>query len=311
MSVSSPTLAQQITQLELKRTVLRGLLQLVLTLEQLRQAIEAVMLSGASPMQLSLSDLRSIEVIRQRVAGHSNEQLRMAIESLDQLAADALQEVSLQALALADQPHASVAALAAFDPRVNMFNRNARTAIALRALLARRGELLPPARLNLPQEAIHARLQQVEAHEQRVRERVAQHILGMDEDLARMLANPACTTQQAAVFEAMRGSLADNLKHVRSGLCLSDLPMPIDTIDFEADVDADADADAHASGDTALLASLLAPGEAAGPVIAADQVSPAVAPAGSGRLFSRLKRWLNTPSHVAWRDLPDERDKPD
>ena len=300
---ASPTLVQQVAQLELKRTVLRGLLQLVLTLEQLRHAIEAVMLSGASPMQLSLSDLRSIEVIRQRVAGHSNEQLRLAIESLDQLVADALQEVSRLALALADQPHASVAALEAFDPRVNMFNRNARTAIALRALLAKRGELLPPARLNLPQEAIHARLQQVEVHEQRVRERVARHIHGMGEDLARMLANPACTAQQAAVFQAMRTSLADNLKHVRSGLSLSDLPMPIDTIDFEADVDADP----SASGD----AEQPVPGAAAGQVIAPGEVSPGVAPAASGRLLSRLKRWLNTPSHVSWRDLPDERDKHD
>lgn len=298
----SMSITQQVSILELKRSVLRGLVELVISIERLRQSIEAVMLSGANPEQLSAAELQSVEVIRQRVASHSDDELRSAIDSLDLLVNDTLQELSKLALQLADDPTANSVELEAFHPRVNMFNRNARTAIALRALLAQRGVVLPAMVFSLPQEAISERLHKVEQREQQVRRKVEHHIESMHQDIAALLQNPACPAAQQTIFLAMQQSLADNLAHIRAGLSLTDLPMPIEEIEEESQVFTPSASRepvqaAHATSE---------PPATSAPATSAPAQNPSAAkPAG---LVPRMRSWLNSPWNSSWKTGGKPRD---
>lgn len=291
----SMSITQQISALQMKRGILRSLVNLVISLEQLRVAVEAVMLSGGDPQQLSAAELHSIDVIRQRVAQHSNEELQSAIDSLDRLVNDTLQELTRLAIELADDPRINPVELEAFHPRVNMFNRNARTSIALRALLAQRGIHLPAIVFNLPQEAISERLQKIEAREQQVRHKVEAHVEGMLQDITALLQNPSCAPSQQSIFLAMQQSLAENLAHIRAGLSLTDLPIPIDEIEAENEVFTPSASTEKAQ-----------PREVAGqPPANAVQATPQATADGSSAtppgLIPRVRQWLNSPWNSSWK----------
>jgi hypothetical protein len=286
---------QQVSSLEMKRNILRGLVDLVISLERLRASVEAVMLSGGNPAQLSTAELHSIEVIRQRVASHSNDELRSAIDSLDRLVNDSLQELIKLAIQLADDSQANPAELEAFHPRVNMFNRNARTSIALRALLAQRGVNLPVIIFSLPQEAISERLQTIEAREQQVRHKVEEHVEGMQEDISVLLRNPACPPAQHAIFLTMQQSLAENLAHIRAGLSLADLPMPIDDIEEDNQV-------FTPSASTEKAQPRKVTNEPTTPSTETSSQQPAeVSPVATPGLIPRVRNWLNSPWNSSWK----------
>ena len=117
-----------------------------------------------------------MEVVRQRVRNLSDAELRAAVFNLDGLVSDSLLNLSRLALQLVDDPQVRVDQLDAIHPQVNTFNRNARTAIALRALLAKRGEVVAALQLPLPRLAIQQRLRQVDAREQEIRQQVCIHV---------------------------------------------------------------------------------------------------------------------------------------
>ena len=289
------SITQQISSLEMKRGILRGLVDLVISLEQLRASIGAVMLCGGNPDQLSTAELHSIEVIRQRVATHSNEELCSAIDSLDRLVNDTLQELIKLAMQLADDPQANPAELEAFHPRVNMFNRNARTSIALRALLAQRGVALPVMVFSLPQEAISERLQKIEAREQQVRHKVEEHVEGMQQDITALLQNPSCPPAQHAIFLAMQQSLAENLAHIRAGLSLADLPMPIDDIEAESQVfTPSASTEKVQPREVTTEATPISPHPAPQHPAQAGQ-------AETSGLIPRMRNWLHSPWNSSWK----------
>ena len=279
MSAAS-SLAAQIALIEKKRAVLLGLTQLVISLERLHSSLEAVLLLGGSRLQLSTSELRSVEVVRQRVRNLSDAELRAAVFNLDGLVSDSLLNLSRLALQLVDDPQVRVDQLDAIHPQVNTFNRNARTAIALRALLAKRGEVVAALQLPLPRLAIQQRLRQVDAREQEIRQQVCIHVTGMRSDIAQLLANPACSAAQHEVYQALDQSLAENLAHIEAGLSLSELPVAIEDIEVEEDVPARGD-------DTREAEAPAEPG--ALPEVPA---SPGKSEAG---LLPRVRDWLNAP----------------
>ena len=278
MSAAS-SLAAQIALIEKKRAVLLGLTQLVISLERLHTSLEAVLLLGGSRLQLSTAELRSVEVIRQRVRNLSDAELRAAVFNLDGLVSDSLLNLSRLALQLVDDPQVRLDQLESIHPQVNTFNRNARTAIALRALLAKRGEVVAALHLPLPRLAIQQRLQQVDAREQVIRQQVCSHVAGMRGDVAQLLANPACSAAQRAMYEVLDQSLAENLAHIQAGLSLSELPVAIEDIEV-------AEA-APARSEDSRAAEL-----PAAPVPLETHEAPLKEDAG---LLPRVRDWLNAP----------------
>lgn len=280
MSAAS-SLAAQIALIEKKRAVLLGLTQLVISLERLHASLEAVLLLGGNRQQLTEAELRSVEIIRQRVASLSDSELRAAVLNLDGLVSDSLLNLSRLALQLVDDPLVRLDQLESIHPQVNTFNRNARTAIALRALLAKRGEVVAALHLPLPRLAIQQRLQQVDAREQVIRQRVVEHINEMRCDIAQVLNNPECSSAQRTMYEVLDQSLADNLAHIQAGLSLSELPVMIEDIEV---VEADHMAVQESQ-----------------PVDVPD--APKLTPdAGSPGLVRRVRDWLNAPwNSGSWR----------
>lgn len=278
MSAAS-SLAAQIALIEKKRAVLLGLTQLVISLERLHTSLEAVLLLGGSRLQLSTAELRSVEVIRQRVRNLSDAELRAAVFNLDGLVSDSLLNLSRLALQLVDDPQVRLDQLESIHPQVNTFNRNARTAIALRALLAKRGEVVAALHLPLPRLAIQQRLQQVDAREQVIRQQVCSHITGMRDDVAQLLANPACSATQRAMYQALDQSLAENLAHIQAGLSLSELPVAIEDIEV-------AEAAPVRSEDSR---------EAALPAAPVPSETNEVPEKEGAGLLPRVRDWLNAP----------------
>lgn len=278
MSAAS-SLAAQIALIEKKRAVLLGLTQLVISLERLHASLEAVLLLGGNRQQLSEAELRSVEVIRQRVSNLSDAELRAAVFNLDGLVSDSLLNLSRLALQLVDDPQVRLDQLESIHPQVNTFNRNARTAIALRALLAKRGEVVVALHLPLPRLAIQQRLQQVDAREQVIRQQVCSHITGMRADVAQLLTHPACSDAQRAMYQALDQSLAENLAHIQAGHSLSELPVAIENIE----VAETAPVRNEDSREAALPAA---------PVPPVTREAPLKEEAG---LLPRVRDWLNAP----------------
>lgn len=293
---SSLAFSQQVALLEKKRAVLLGLLRLTETLQQLRVALTSVLqLGGAAGAAPSDSDLRAFEVIRQRVADLSSAELRQAIEQLDGKVRDSLAQISTMALQLVDDARASLSDLELIHPRVNGFNRFARTNIAMRVLLEQRGESLPALQFELPREAIAQRLARVEEKEQGICRALVAHIQDMRGDLALMLGNPHCAESQTQFYQVLDQALAANLAHIEAGLSLSELPMPIESIEVEGGGSVE-----HADSPVAEPVGT-AEAETAASASPLPDVAPDPLPASG--LLGRLRRWLSSPVEVRWRDL--------
>ena len=282
--------AQQVALLEKKRAVLSGLTQLIISLEQLRAGLEAVLLLGGNAMALSTQELRSIEVVRQRVISLSDEALHKAVNQLDRQVSGELEQLIAISVQLADDLRIEVAQLSALNQQANTFNRNARTLIAMRVLLGKRGEPLQPLQFPLPKSAIEQRLQQVDAHEQSVRQQAVEHIEGMRADISLMLSNPACSEAQQATFSELNQALTDNLQHIQAGLSLTELPMPIDDIEV---------------GGSTTSKPTQAPAAEQIAVPAEPELSDATAAepsvASKPGVLRRLGRWLNSPLNEDWK----------
>jgi len=289
--------SQQVLLLEKKRAVLQGLVQLTGALEQLRSGLQAMLqLGGGGQAQLSLGDMRAFETIRARVAALSDGELRASINALDQRVQQSLEQMCQLALQLVDDARTSVPDLEQIQPRVNEFNRFARTAIAMRVLLERRGQAIAPLQLPLPQREIEQRLRKVSEKEQGMTQALVSHIQDMRSDLAQMLENPACSASQQQFYQVLDQALAANLSHIEAGLSLSELPMPIDSIEV---------GEQPQRGETPAQPELEPEPESesepepAGPVLA-DAPAPTHEPLG---FVPRLKAWLHSPWHVGWKDV--------
>lgn len=287
--------AQQVLLLEKKRAVLQGLIHLSEALELLRSGLQAMLqLGGGGQAQVSLRDMRAFETIRTRVAQLSDGELRNSIHALDQRVLQSLAHMCQLALQLVDDARTSALDLEQIQPRVNEFNRFARTAIAMRILLERRGQFIEPLQLPLPQHEIEQRLVSVTEKEQGMTQALVSHIQDMRSDLALMLGNPACSASQQQFYQVLDQALEANLNHIEAGLSLAELPMPIDSIEVgEQQVTAEPGAEPEPEAEPGLEPETAAPG-------ASESQSQASAPIG---FVPRLKAWLHSPWHVGWKDV--------
>ncbi len=290
---ASLSLAQQIALLEKKRAVLSGLMQLIISLEQLRAGLEAVLLLGGNAAALSAQEQRSLEVIRQRVSNLEDHALRLAVQQLDKQVSGELEQLITLSLSLADDLRLDMSQLSQLNQHANSFNRNARTLIAMRALLNQRGEVLPPLQFPLPKAEIAQRLQQFDNHEQQVRQQAVEHIEGMRTDISVMLANPACSEAQQQTFTALNQALSDNLQHIREGRSLTELPMPID--DFEV---SGGTQKTPAPQPAAVEEAPAASAEIVTDTAPEDSPNAEISPPG---LIRRIGRWLNSPWNQGWK----------
>lgn len=298
---SSLAFSQQMNLLEKKRAVLLGLLRLTETLEQLRAALQALLqLGGGGQSQLPLSDMRAFEVIRERVAGLSDAELHSGIANLDLRVHQSLASISQIALQLVDDAHASLADLEQINPRLNQFNRYARTSIAMRVLLERRGLSLPPLQFELPRSEIEQRLAGVEQKEQNICQAVVLHINDMRSDLTLILGNPACSDSQRQFYSELDQALAANLAHIEAGLSLSELPMPIESIEVAGEP--------QTADEPAAVAEPQGPTETTPVTPSASNPQPSAAPEAGAEeaaagFVGKLKTWLNSPWDVRWKDV--------
>jgi len=307
---NSLTFNQQVALLEKKRAVLLGLIRLTEALDQLRIALQgALQLGIGGPIQLSLADMRSFEKIRKRVAGLSVAEMHSGIQHLDQRVHHGLAEISQLALQLVDDAQASLLDLEQINPHLHEFNRLARTSIAMRVLLARRGRSLPPLQFELPRGEIEQRLAGVEQKEQSIGQTLVRHIGGMRNDLALILGNPACVESQRQFYRQMDQALAADLAHIEAGRSLSALPMPIESIEVAGDqpgataasaTAAPAAAEPAAASEAAPRAPAADLPASASPLAVAHADTPSAAAPG---FIGRLKTWLNSPWDVGWKDV--------
>jgi hypothetical protein len=305
---NSLTFNQQMDLLEKKRAVLLGLIRLTETLDQLRIALQgALQLGTGGHIQLSLADMRSFEKIRKRVAGLSVAEMQNGIQHLDQRVHQGLAQISQLALQLVDDAHASLLDLEQINPHLHEFNRLARTSIAMRVLLGRRGRSLPALQFELPRHEIEQRLAGVEQKAQSISQTLVRHIGGMRSDLALILGNPACIDSQRQVYREMDQGLLADLAHIEAGRSLSELPMPIESIEVAWEHADTAAAPAEPEAVAAVLQSVPAAGLPASTSPLAETL-----PGAESGFVSRLKAWLNSPWDVGWKDVtkaPPEKTK--
>ncbi|MDG9667998.1 hypothetical protein ONV78_09665 [Hahella sp. CR1] len=306
----SASITKQISVLEKKRSALLRLVRATSSLEKLRQSFQAVLQLGATKMTLSTSALKSFESLGRKVRNLPDSEVKVRLGNLDDHVQSNLGRVTEMALQLVDAEEAIDEKFEEINLVVGDFSRYARTSIAMRVLLERRGVKIAPLKISLPVEDIKRRLSRVCEQEKSCRKQAEEQIVSMHEDIGVMLSNPTCTGMQRQVLEAVDTALMDNLEHIQAGKSLADLPTPIEEIELETPrpgaVTKTAEEKESAQEKEQAAKSREAPPhppEKAKKPSAKQAAQPESSPKRPSGVMGRFLEWLNTPWSVGWKDL--------
>jgi len=223
---------------------------------------------------------------------------------IDPLVSSTPQQGAEQAAALASQ-------------QLNVFQRQAKTAITLRALLHKRGLSIPVLTMPIAESVVERKLAVIELQEQRCRTQVTEAVDTMATDINALMAHSECSDIMSETLGQVFDDLVSAQEHLSAGRSLESLPISIDIIDGQvlndespvADLppaeDIAAGAMAAQSESTALDESAPLSEEPASKA-AEVAAAPAAKDLPTKSLWQKLILWLNTPWGTRWRDIDDK-----
>lgn len=181
---------------------------------------------------------------------------------------------------------------------IERFHRYAKTALALRLLLHRRGKTTDESPLPYDRSSLVRQLEGLTAQERAARRQVIEEMQGMARDLDGLLADTALHPALQERLSALRQGLDANLAHLLAGHSIEDLPLAVEPIDFDAaQLFIPQPLESPPQPPSAPLNVPAAPASGASPVTGG---APDCRPQG---LWRGLWSWLNAPFGVTWKDI--------
>jgi adenylate kinase family enzyme len=290
--------SEQLQQIHSKRDTLQRVVKITHALERLLHGLQAVLLSGQPAARISKHALRAYEKLSEKTLILPTNQLQLRLQRLDEHVLGILErilEISGIEHDLLEQylvsPHKAVRSDdSRIDQLIDDFKRSAQTAVALRVLLRERGVFSPPLDFNVPEPVITRQITELAQREKQCRKEIENNIQEIMRSTRRIIDDKNSSDEVKSIAETILANLQHNLKHIRAGKSIEQMPMMIEMIEL---------------GDATPTASQAIP-----PLEPANQQMREQSVAGSGKMnvkkrkfFPRLLRYMTTPISVKWEDL--------
>jgi hypothetical protein len=219
-------------------------------------------------------------------------QLKNLAPLIDPLVSSRPQQGDEQVTALASQ-------------QLDVFQRQAKTAITLRALLHKRGLSVPVLPMPIPESVVKQKLAVIKLQEQRCRVQVTEGVDAMATDINALMAHSECSDAMSETLGQVLDDLVSAQEHLSAGLSLDSLPISIDIIDAQIVNDEPPEPDLAPAEDMTALSESTALSEESTSKAAEVLAAPAARNLPAKSLWQKLILWLNTPWGTRWRDIDD------
>lgn len=293
--------------LDRKKRALEEVIHIAQTVERLQQGLEAVLLMGASTSRIPRHVLQFYRGLDARLRGQPVKDLSSLLHGLEKAIRNDLGQI-LQLAVVGDAALIEQRDEAALDAEAGAgdvarlaedFRRRVQTAVYLRVLLQEQGFSTEPLELVVPAEQIQ---QQIEVLEQRGR----QCRLKAQDEVRSVLKDVEHCLSGATIPEAMKGHLRQvqaqlqaNLKHLRSGKPVDDMPFEIETFSLQEEAAVEPP---QARGDQRASPAESKGGSAVGGNrTAAEGRETAAGDKPHPGIFRSLWLWCMTPAEVSWK----------
>ncbi|MDX1456577.1 MAG: hypothetical protein R3276_03255 [Marinobacter sp.] len=298
------TPTRTLEQLEQSRQILQRLIRVARLIESLKHSLEHMLAQDSVTAEEDPQMARLIEGLGQKILHLSDDEVALRLEKLDQQLRTLFNKLApLIDEVQAAQTPVSELPLSEAVQDIGDLKRSARTALAMRGLLAQRGAEVPDFRLPLDRNQLQQKLETITDEEQSARRQVVDHVLELDGEIRHLLNHGNLPDSMKDLLKQMLDGLQENLDHLEAGQSVSDLPLPVEAVAFlepkqsAAPVQPAAIANADAGAEQPAARHTSAP--AAEPTEPPGQEGSQTRPG----LFRSIRLWIQSPWNVRWRDI--------
>ena len=317
----APGFAEQLARLAVERSALEQLLTAARSLDSLHKGLESSLQLGISTAALPAEAQRLYLSLSSKTQSMSDDEILKRLHQLERKIT--LQLKNLEPLVSSTPQQGDKQAAALASQQLDVFQRQAKTAITLRALLHKRGLSVPVLSMPIAESVVERKLAVIELQEQRCRMQVTEAVNTMATDINALMAHSECSDIMSETLGQVFDDLVSAQEHLSAGRSLDSLPISIDIIDGQVLNDESPVADLPPAEDIA-AGAMAAQSEstALNEPTALDESAPlseepaskaaevAAAPAAKDlpakSLWQKLILWLNTPWGIRWRDIDDK-----
>ncbi|MDX1755413.1 MAG: hypothetical protein R3175_05065 [Marinobacter sp.] len=297
---STPTPTHTLQHLEQSRQILQRLIRVARLIEGLKHSLEHMLAQDSVTTGEDPQMARLIEGLGDKILSLSDGDVTLRLERLDQRLRTLFNKLSplIDQIQVADTPVSELPLSEAVQD-IGDLKRSARTALAMRGLLARRGVAVPDFRLPLDRNRLQQQLQSVTHEERSARRQVIEHVLDVDGEIRRLLKHGNLPEAMRDLLQRMLDGLQENLDHLEAGQSVGELPLPIEDVSF-----------IEPQRSEAAKPSALSPADSGGDERDAQPREPSQDPARGTTeappppgLFRSIRLWILSPWNVSWRDI--------
>ena len=293
--------SQEIIRIDAGRNALQRLLDVTLALEKLRMGLESSLELGKPKIELPSDTIKLYLALGKKIRNLSDRDILLRLKGLDQRVKSNLEAIipliEFFDLALTNSPHTRE--ISTMIDKIGTFPQRAKTAVALRVLLHKRGLESPALQLPIPISVIREKLGLVEHQEREHRKKSEGAMKEIESDLSRLLNNRHQPKAMRDILKAAMADMARNREHLQAGLSIEELPASIEHINFNIEAVPTAEITPAPSAESNDSAGDHEP--SAAPPTPARKASPPK----SHKLWRKFNVWLTTPWTVRWRDIKD------
>jgi hypothetical protein len=327
----APGFAEQLDRLAVERSALEQLLTAARSLGSLHKGLESSLQLGKSTAALPAEAQRLYLSLDNKIQAMSDDEVLKRLHQLERKITLQLKNLAplIDPLVSSSPAQSDEQAAALAPQQLDVFQRQAKTAITLRALLHKRGLSVPVLTMPIAASVVERKLAVIELQEQRCRVQVTEAVDTMATDINVLMTHSECSDAMCETLGQVFDDLVSAQEHLSAGLSLDSLPISIDIIDGQVVADEPpvpglppaediaagamtAQGESTALSESAALSEPTALDESAPlseePASKAAEVlaAPAAKDLPAKSLWQKLILWLNTPWGTRWRDIDDK-----
>lgn len=270
------------------RTLLKEILDIAQTLEQMQEALKAVLFLGESDSTLPPDIRKFFSEISDRLKQEKKEKLQNYIAKLDALIEKELHSIIEISESATETEHVDSFSVQSIE-LVKSFRRRALTAISLRMLLRKRGLEVPKISFDVPRNVVSKQLTKLKIKEKAQRGLAVRQIRKMLVDLGRLKDKEDQSEEIKDILENVIKGLENDILAINRGDSLEELPISFEQVEE--------DAFWHTPFYEEDSVYVVESGEEPNIGAASNKSEQRTG------FIQKLLRWLNTPWAVSWKKI--------
>ncbi len=301
--------AEELKSIEQRRSALEKAVRVTLAIERLQNGIEAAMQMGKEAVDIDPKAKRLMDELEPETKSLPSNKLKETLAHLEAIVRTRLTHI-LKISAMDEHELISVTG-EKVEALVTEYQKKAQTALAVRVLLATRGEFTPPIKTEVAPHYLRKRISALSAKEKVYRKAIKTELTSMIDDTVRILARTDLPEKMRITMEAAKLDFEDNLIHLNTDKSISTLPVAIEMVEMSDHQISRVSTQSMANGSDPHIEkqALFNTSEPPPPPMASEQLV-SLNLKQKQTFFVRLWRWATTPSTVKWKDLKYKPPKP-